>query len=57
MDFTDPLNIVMDSQYAENVDLYIEPANFIPDNIELTSLFMKLQDTVRNRINHICIYD
>ncbi|KAL6082528.1 hypothetical protein STEG23_004612 [Scotinomys teguina] len=37
MDFTEPLNIVTDSQYAERVVLHIETAEFIPDNTELRS--------------------
>lgn len=31
MDFTDPLNIVTDSQHAERVVLHIETAEYIPD--------------------------
>ncbi|KAL6040241.1 hypothetical protein STEG23_020317 [Scotinomys teguina] len=44
-----PLNIVTDSQYAERVVLHIETAEFIPDESELTSLFIQLQDIIRNR--------
>ncbi|MBV2133725.1 DDE-type integrase/transposase/recombinase [Pseudomonas sp. MAP12] len=55
MDFTEPLNIVTDSQYAERVVLHIETAEFIPDNTELTSLFLQLQETIRNRSNPIYI--
>ncbi|KAL6088337.1 hypothetical protein STEG23_010771, partial [Scotinomys teguina] len=59
MDFSEPLNIVTDSQYAERVVLHIETAEFIPDESELTSLFIQLQDIIRNRkhplyIVHIC---
>ncbi|EGV93609.1 HERV-K_3q27.3 provirus ancestral Pol protein [Cricetulus griseus] len=55
MDFTEPLNIVTDSQYAERVVLHIEPAEFIPDDTELTLLFIQLQETIRNRNNLIYI--
>lgn len=41
-DFTEPVNIVMDSQFSERVILHIKTA-------ELTSLFLQLQDTLRNR--------
>ena len=44
MVFKEPLNIVTDSQYAETVVLHIEIAEFIPDNTELTSLFIQVQD-------------
>ncbi|ERE72103.1 HERV-K-3q27.3 provirus ancestral Pol protein [Cricetulus griseus] len=53
MDFTELLNIVTDSQYAKRVMLHIETAEFIPDNTELTSLFIQLQETIRNRSNPI----
>ncbi|KAL6059743.1 hypothetical protein STEG23_009665, partial [Scotinomys teguina] len=49
MDFSEPVNIVTDSQYAERVVLHIETAEFIPDESELTSLFIQLQDIIRNR--------
>ncbi|KAL6055503.1 hypothetical protein STEG23_020485, partial [Scotinomys teguina] len=49
MDFSEPLNIVTDSQYAERVVLHIETAEFIPDESELTLLFIQLQDIIRNR--------
>ncbi|KAL6089067.1 hypothetical protein STEG23_027555, partial [Scotinomys teguina] len=49
MDFSEPLNLVTDSQYAERVVLHIETAEFIPDEPELTSLFIQLQDIIRNR--------
>ncbi|KAL6081333.1 hypothetical protein STEG23_037614 [Scotinomys teguina] len=55
MDFTEPLNIVTDSQYAERVVLHIETAEFIPDNTELTSLFIQLQEIIRNREHPIYI--
>ncbi|KAL6043129.1 hypothetical protein STEG23_019310, partial [Scotinomys teguina] len=61
MDFSEPLNIVTDSQYAERVVLHIETAEFIPDESELTSLFIQLRDIIRNRkhplyITHIRSY-
>ncbi|MGE9714896.1 DDE-type integrase/transposase/recombinase [Escherichia coli] len=55
VDFTEPLNIVTDSQYAERVVLHIETAEFVPDNTELTSLFLQLQETIRNRSNPMYI--
>ncbi|KAL6044970.1 hypothetical protein STEG23_011887 [Scotinomys teguina] len=55
MDFTEPLNIITDSQYAERVVIHIETAEFIPDNIELTSLFIQLQEIIRNREHPIYI--
>lgn len=55
MDFSEPLNIVTDSHYAERVLLYIETAEFIPDASELTSLFIQLQDTIRKRSHPLYI--
>ncbi|ERE82961.1 sorting nexin-6-like protein [Cricetulus griseus] len=55
MDFTEHLNIVTDSQYAERVLLHIETAEFVPDNTELTLLFLQLQETIRNRSNPLYI--
>ena len=49
-DFKKPLNIVTDSQYAERVILHIKTAEFIPDDTELTSLFVQVQDMMRNRL-------
>ena len=43
LDFPDPLNIVTDSQYAERVVLHFETAELIPDDSELTMLFIQLQ--------------
>ena len=40
MDFTELLNIVTDSQYAERVVLHIETADFINVESELSSLFI-----------------
>ena len=54
-DFKEPLNIVTDSQYAERVVLHIETAKFIPDNTKLTSLFIQLQNIIRNRLYPIHI--
>lgn len=48
-DFQEPLNIVTDSQYAERVVLHIETAELIQDYSELTSLFIQLQQKIRNR--------
>lgn len=49
-DFPESLNIGTDFQYAERVVLHIETAKLIPDDSELTSLFIQLQ-LIRNR-NH-----
>ena len=54
-DFKEPLNIVTDSQYAESVVLYIETVEFMPDDTELTSLFIQVQDIIRNRLCPIYI--
>ena len=48
-DFQESLNIVTDSQYAERVVLHIETAELIQDDSELTSLFIQLQQMIRNR--------
>ena len=52
--FKEPLNIVINSQYAERIDLHMETTEFIPDDTELTSLFIQVQDIIRNR--HYSIY-
>ena len=49
-DFKEPLNIVTDLQYAERVVLHIETAKFMPDDAELSSLFIVVQDIIRNRL-------
>ena len=49
-DFKEPLNIVTDLQYAERVVLHIETTEFIPDDTELTSLYIQVQDVIRNRL-------
>ena len=49
-DFKEPLYIVTDSQYAERVIFHIETAEFILDDTELTSLFIQVQDIIRNRL-------
>ena len=41
-DFKEPLNIITDSQYVERVVLHIETTKFIPDDAELTSLFIQV---------------
>ena len=55
-DFKKPLNIGTDSQYAERVVLHIETAKFIPDDTELTSLFIQVQDIIKNRLSPIYIH-
>ena len=47
MYFKEPFNTVTGSQYVEKVVLHIETAEFIPDDTELTLLFIQLQDTIR----------
>ena len=54
-DFKEPLNILTDSQYAERVVLRIETAEFIPDDMELISLFTQVQHIIRNRLCPIYI--
>ena len=54
-DFKQPLNIVTDSQYTERVVLPIETAKFMPDDTELTSLSIEVQNVIRNRIFPIYI--
>ena len=54
-DFKEPFNIVTDSQYTERVVLHIETAEFIPDDPELTLLFIQVQDIIRNRLCPIYI--
>ena len=54
-DFKEPPNIVTDLQYEEIVVLQIETAEFIPDDTELTSLFIQVQDIIRNRLCSIYI--
>ena len=49
-DFKEPLNVVTVSQYAERDILHIETAEFIQDDTELTSLFIQVQDIIRNRL-------
>ena len=53
--FKEPLNIITDSQYAEKVILHIETAKFIPDDTELISLCIQLQDVIRNTCCRIYI--
>lgn len=43
LDFPGALNIVPDSQYAERSVLHIETTEPIPDDSQLTSLFIELQ--------------
>ena len=56
-DFKELLIIVTDSQCAERVVLHIETetAEFIPDDMELSSLFIQEQDIIRNRLCPIYI--
>ena len=49
-DFIESLNILTNSKYAERVILHIETSEFIPANRELTSLFIQVQDMIRNRL-------
>ena len=54
-DFKEPLNIVNDLQYTKTVILLIETTEFIPDDTELSSLFIQAQDIIRNRLCPIYI--
>ena len=49
-DFKEPLNIVTDSQYAVKVILHVETTEFIPDDTDLTSLLIQVQDMTKNRL-------
>ncbi|KAL6084670.1 hypothetical protein STEG23_027609 [Scotinomys teguina] len=46
---------ICDLIHKERVVLHIETAEFIPDNTELTSLFIQLQEIIRNREHPIYI--
>lgn len=48
LDFPESLNIITDSRCAERGVLHAESVGFIPDNSELTLLFIQPQ-TIRNR--------
>jgi hypothetical protein len=48
-DFKESLNIVTDSQYTERIFLYIETAELIQNGSKLTSMFIQLQQMIRNR--------
>ena len=48
LDYPESLNIITDSLYGGRVILYIETAEFVPDNSELTLLFVQLQ-VIRSR--------
>ena len=43
-DFKELLVIVSDSRYAERIVLHIKITKFIPDDAELTLLFVRVQD-------------
>lgn len=47
--FPEPLNIVVDTQYAKRVVLQTETAEFMQDYIELTLLSIQLQEVIINR--------
>ena len=49
-DFKEPHNIVTDSQFAERVVWHIETPEFKPPDMDLTSLFIQVQDIIRNRL-------
>ena len=55
MDIKEPLNIASHLHYTEKVVLHIEITEFIPDYTELTSLFIHVQDIIRNRFCPIYI--
>ena len=47
--FSDSFNIITNSQYAERVVLHIETAKLIQDDFKMTSLFIQLQQMIRNK--------
>ena len=54
-DSQESLNIVTDSQYAERVVFPIQTVDLIQDESELTSLFLQLQQKIRNRSDPLYI--
>ena len=54
-DSLESLNIVTDSQYAERVAFPIQTVDLIQDESELTSLFLQLQQKIRNRSDPLYI--
>ena len=54
-DSEESLNIVTDSQYAERVVFPIQTVDLIQDESELTSLFLQLQQKIRNRSDPLYI--
>ena len=54
-DYSDPLNLVTDSQYAEHTVKEIETATLIADGSEIVQLFSILQLLIRNRSQPIFI--
>ena len=55
MDFTEPLNVITDSQYVKGVVSHIETADFILDDTDLALLFIQLQNIIRDRIHPLYI--
>lgn len=55
--FPETLNINNVSQYAERVVLHNKTTEYIPYDSELTSLFIQLQEIMRNRNHPIYIYN
>ena len=47
LDYPKSINIITDSLYVERVVLHIETAEFVPDNSELSLLFIQLQQDTR----------
>ena len=54
-DISDAINIVIDSQYVEQVVLNIETMTLIPDATEITRLFSEMQHLLWGRTNPIFI--
>jgi hypothetical protein len=52
LDYPKSINIITDSLYVERVVLHIETAEFVPDNLELTFLFIQLQQAIRVKTIH-----
>ena len=49
LDYPEPLNIITDSLYAERVGFHIETSELMHDSLELTLLFIQLQQVIRSR--------
>lgn len=48
LDYPESLNLIFGSLYEERVVLHIKTAKFVPNNSELASLFIQLQQPIRS---------